>query len=161
MRMEESDLRLQYDIEQLLARYAHCLDDDRLEDWPKFFADTCLYKITSAENRRRNLPVGLFFANTRGMLEDRVSALREANIYEPQRYRHFIAQTVILGHDATVARVQSSFQVVRIMQDGRTMLFATGCYLDRIAIAAAPFLFEERIVVCDSDRIDTLLVIPF
>jgi anthranilate 1,2-dioxygenase small subunit len=87
--------------------------------------------------------------------------LREANIYEPQRYRHFVAQTVILEHDAAVARVQSSFQIVRIMQDGRTMLFATGCTLDRISIAAAPFLFEERIVVCDSDRIDTLLAIPF
>ena len=157
----EGDLRLQYDIEQLLARYAHCLDDDRLEEWPRFFADSCLYKITSAENQRRGLPVGLFFANTRGMLEDRVSALREANIYEPQRYRHFIAQTVILGRDSAVARVQSSFQIVRIMQDGRTALFATGSYLDRIAIAAAPFLFEERLVVCDSDRIDTLLAIPF
>jgi anthranilate 1,2-dioxygenase small subunit len=159
--MDDGDLRLQHEIEQLLGRYAHCLDDDRLEEWPKFFAATCLYKITSAENLRRGLPVGLFFANTRGMLEDRVSALREANIYEPQRYRHFIAQTVILEHDAAIARVQSSFQIVRIMQDGRTMLFATGTYLDRIAIAAAPFLFEERIVVCDSDRIDTLLALPF
>jgi anthranilate 1,2-dioxygenase small subunit len=157
----DADLRLQYGVEQLLARYAHCLDDDRLEEWPQFFVESCLYKITSAENRRRGLPVGLFFANTRGMLQDRVSALREANIYEPQHYRHFVAQTVILEHDAAVARVQSSFQIVRIMQDGRTMLFATGCYLDRIAIAAAPFLFEERIVVCDSDRIDTLLAIPF
>jgi anthranilate 1,2-dioxygenase small subunit len=159
--MDASDMRLHFAIEQMMARYAHCLDDDRLEDWPKFFAETCLYKITSAENRRRNLPVGLFFANTRGMLEDRVSALREANIYEPQRYRHFIAQIVILDHDSAVARVQSSFQIVRIMQDGRTMLFATGCYLDRIAIGADPFVFEERIVVCDSDRIDTLLAIPF
>ncbi|MDB5407217.1 MAG: terephthalate 1,2-dioxygenase [Rhodospirillales bacterium] len=159
--MAEDDRRRHFEIEQLLARYAHCLDDDRLEEWPKFFAETCTYKITSAENQRCNLPVGLFFANTRGMLEDRVSALREANIYEPQRYRHFIAQIVILECDDAVARVQSSFQIVRIMQDGRTMLFATGCYLDRIAIGAAPFLFEERIVVCDSDRIDTLLAIPF
>ncbi len=46
------------------------------------------------------------------------------------------------------------------MHDGVTTLFATGRYLDRIDIASAPFRFSERIVVLDSDKIDTLLAIP-
>ena len=34
----------------------------------------------------------IIFANSRGMLQDRVSALREANIYERQSYRHILGQ---------------------------------------------------------------------
>jgi hypothetical protein len=33
-------------------------------------------------------------------------------------------------------------------------------YLDRVDVTTAPFRFTERIVVLDSQKIDTLLVIP-
>jgi anthranilate 1,2-dioxygenase small subunit len=56
--------------------------------------------------------------------------------------------------------VHSHFMVARIMQDGATTLFATGRYLDRIDISASAYRFSERIVVLDSDKIDTLLAIP-
>jgi len=36
----------------------------------------------------------------------------------------------------------------------------TGRYLDRIAIDGPRPLFVDKIVVCDSRRIDTLLAIP-
>jgi len=49
---------------------------------------------------------------------------------------------------------------VRIMHDGTSMLFASGRYLDRIDISKTPFRFNERVVVLDSDKIDTLLAIP-
>ncbi len=45
--------------------------------------------------------------------------------------------------------------------DGETTLFATGRYLDRLDVGAIPaFRFIERLVVLDSQKIDTLLVIP-
>jgi len=58
------------------------------------------------------------------------------------------------------ARVRSTanFLVIRIMQDGGTMLFASGRYVDRILISE--MLYEERVVICDSRRFDTLLAIP-
>jgi hypothetical protein len=46
------------------------------------------------------------------------------------------------------------------MHDGETRLFATGRYLDKIAVGAPPFRFIERLVLLDSQKIDTLLVIP-
>jgi hypothetical protein len=49
--------------------------------------------------------------------------------------------------------------VVRIMESGDTLLFATGRYLDRIALAPEP-RYAERVVICDSRRFDTLLAIP-
>ena len=62
---------------------------------PRFFTDPCLYKITSADNYRRGLAAGLIYADSRGMLQDRVAALREANIYERQAYRHLVGLPAI------------------------------------------------------------------
>jgi anthranilate 1,2-dioxygenase small subunit len=154
------DLHLQLTVERLIADYVQCIDDDRLEEWPAFFTNPCLYKITSAENHERGLPVGIFFANTRGMLQDRVRALREANIYEPQRYRHMVSAIRVLEQQDAVATVQSNFLVVRVMQDGATSLFLSGRYLDKIALDGPHALFAERLVICDSRRVDTLLAIP-
>ena len=46
------------------------------------------------------------------------------------------------------------------MRDGRMDLFAAGVYLDRVREDGGSLRFAERIVVCDSSRIDTLLAIP-
>ena len=61
------------------------------ERWPEFFTEDCRYRVTSAENYEAGLPLGLIYATSQNMLRDRVSALRDANIYEPQRYRHLIS----------------------------------------------------------------------
>jgi anthranilate 1,2-dioxygenase small subunit len=155
------DLALQLAVENLLSRYVHALDDGRLEEWPEFFAENGRYRITTAENLERKLPVPIVYADSRGMLRDRVMALRHANIYEPQRYRHVVSSVLVERVDAGVARAVSCFQVVRVMQTGESTLFATGRYIDRIRLegAEAP-VFEERVVVLDSRAIDTLLAIP-
>ena len=98
-------------------------------------------------------------ANTRAMLRDRISALREANIYEKQAYRHVLGMPCVLEESAGGVRSETAFFVVRIMRDGTSDLFATGRYLDRYEIQNETALLKERIVVCDSSRIDTLLAI--
>ena len=140
--------------------YARCIDDDRLEEWPDFFADDCLYRITSAENFREGLEASLMFANSRGMLKDRVSALRQANIYERQAYRHILSSPCLLSPGHETVRCETAFMVARIMRDGTTDLFATGRYLDLYGFEHGALKLFERIVVCDSSRIDTLLAIP-
>jgi anthranilate 1,2-dioxygenase small subunit len=142
------------------ADYARCIDDDRLEDWPNYFAEQCLYKITTAANQREGLEAGIVFANSHGMLRDRISALREANIYERQSYRHILGAPSILSEDAKGIRCETSFLVARVMIDGQTDLFATGRYLDLYKIAGDGVKIAERIVICDSSRIDTLLALP-
>jgi 3-phenylpropionate/cinnamic acid dioxygenase small subunit len=147
-------------VSRLCADYARAIDDDRLEDWPGFFVEHCLYKITSADNHRRGLPAGLVYADSRAMLRDRVAALREANIYERQAYRHLVGLPAILGEAGGAVRAETPFLVVRIMRDGTMDLFATGRYLDALVEEGGALRFRERIVVCDSSRFDTLLAIP-
>jgi 3-phenylpropionate/cinnamic acid dioxygenase small subunit len=144
-------------LAELNAVYAATIDQDRLEAWPDFFADDCLYKITSAENHKRGYAAGIVYADSRAMLRDRVTALRTANIYERQSYRHIVGLPLI-GSDGTTA--ETPFLVARIMRDGRTDVFATGVYLDVLTDDAGALRFAQRIVVCDSSHFDTLLAIP-
>jgi len=145
------------EVENLHARYAHALDEDRLEDWPNFFTEGGVYRIATAENEARGLPLPVVYCEGRAMLRDRVQSLRHANIYEPQRYRHIIS-SVLIDEGKDFIKSTSSFLVVRVMENGETMLFASGRYLDRIS--AKEMLYEERVVICDSRRFDTLLAIP-
>ena len=140
--------------------YASCIDADRLEDWPGLFLEQCLYKITTADNHRRGYAAGLVYADSRAMLSDRVAALREANIYERQTYRHIIGMPALRPGDAGEIAAETPFLVVRTMRDGRMDLFAAGIYLDRVREEAGRLRFAERLVVCDSSRFDTLLAIP-
>ena len=82
---------------ELNAAYAAAIDADRLEDWPDFFTPDCLYKITSADNHKRGYAAGIVYADSQAMLRDRVTALRTANIFERQSYRHIVGLPVFLS----------------------------------------------------------------
>lgn len=152
-------MEIQLAVERLHARYVHALDAGRLEDWPNFFTENGTYRITTAENEERGLPLPVLYAEGRGMLRDRVASLRHANIYEPQRYRHIVSSILVDRISDKTATSTANFMVIRIMENGETTLFASGRYLDRIVLAPEPG-YEERVVICDSRRFDTLLAIP-
>ena len=125
-------------ISRAQGEYARCIDDGRMEDWPGFFEEDCHYR----------------------MLSDRVSALLEANIYEAHTYRHILGQPAILEESDEGARSETGFLVVRVMRDGSSDIFATGRYLDRYRFDGDRARLAERVVVCDSSTIDTLLALP-
>jgi len=156
--MDELAIRL--GVQELIGDYAERIDEDRLEEWPDLFTDPCRYLVISRSNHETGMRQGVMYAATRGMLLDRVFSIRRANLFEPHRYRHVIGPTRLKTVEGSSALVHSHFIVARIMHDGATTLFATGRYLDRIDISAPPFRFTERLVVLDSDKIDTLLAIP-
>ena len=155
------DAETLFRLSGLNAAYAAAIDADRLEDWPGFFLERCIYKVTTAENLARGYAAGIIFADNRAMLADRVVALRGANIYERQRYRHVVGMPVLGPVEDGVIVAETSFVIVRTMRDGQMELFAAGVYRDRVREDADGVLrFAERIVVCDSQRFDTLVAIP-
>ncbi|HEX3549836.1 MAG TPA: aromatic-ring-hydroxylating dioxygenase subunit beta [Candidatus Elarobacter sp.] len=147
-------------IASLNARYARCIDDGSLAEWPDFFTERCLYKVTTADNVAEGFEAGVIFADSRAMLVDRVSALAEANIYERHRYRHILGAPFVLGEDDGATRSETAFLVVRIMRDGTSDVFASGRYVDVVRMEDGTAKLAQRIVVCDSARIDTLLALP-
>ncbi len=158
--MDLAAVARRFALQDLYAAYAACLDSDALEAWPGFFTEDCAYRITSAEDYEAGRPLGLIYATSQNMLHDRVSALRDANIYEPQRYRHLISGLTIDQDEGDALNLGANFLVVRTMQDGAMVVFAAGRYVDRVAQTAAGWKFARKIVVLDSRCIDTLLAIP-
>jgi len=158
--MPETEAALLFRLSALNTAYASAIDGDRLEAWPDFFVDDCLYKVTTAANHAENLSAGIIYADSRGMLKDRIAALRKANIFERQSYRHLIGMPSILGRGPSGISCETPFFVARIVRDGAMSLFATGRYLDLVREEAEGLRFVERLAICDSSRIDTLLAIP-
>jgi anthranilate 1,2-dioxygenase small subunit len=163
--MDLAEIGRRLELQDFYTAYSDCLDSDALERWPDFFTEDCRYRIISAENYEAGMPLGLIYATSKNMLHDRVSALRDANIYEPQRYRHIISGISITGEQDGAFDAEASFVVVRTMQDGAMTLFACGRYIDRVVRRDATagetgWLFARKDVVLDSRQIDTLLAIP-
>ncbi len=144
----------------LQAAYIRCIDRNELEAWPEFFLDDCLYKVTTAENHRLGLPSAIIYADSKGMLIDRIAALRDANIYEKQSYRHILGLPSVTRNGEAEVESETPFLAVRIMHDGQSDVFATGVYLDVVRTVGDGLKFAERVVVCDSSRIDTLMALP-
>ena len=150
-----------FEISALNAACASVLDNDRLEQWPAFFHEQCLYKVTTADNVAKGYQAGIIYADTRAMLTDRVAALRTANIYERQRYRHILGMPLIETRADGVVSAETSFLVVRTMREGQMDVFVAGVYRDKLSRdGAGAWRYAERIVVCDSPRFDTLVAIP-
>jgi anthranilate 1,2-dioxygenase small subunit len=147
-------------INMVQARYAREIDDGDCTAWPEFFVDDCFYKITTADNYAQNLEAGLMWMDSKDMLKDRILSLLEANVYERHSYRHMLGQPNIGEIEGDELDSETSFMVVRITREGPTDLFATGRYIDRYRVLQDDVKLVKRIVVLDSNYIDTLLGFP-
>ena len=68
-----------------------------------------------------------------------------------------------IGRACAVALAQAGYDVAvsaRTMIDGTQDLFVSGRYEDVIDLSWESPLFAEKLVILDSDKIDTLLAIP-
>jgi anthranilate 1,2-dioxygenase small subunit len=153
-------VELQYQVSKLLSDYVECIDDDRLEDWPDLFVEDCLYQVIARENADRGLPTSAMYCDSRGMLRDRVVALRHANIYAKHYYRHVLSNINVKGVQDGEVVVQSNYVVLQTLVEGDTKVFNAGKYLDRIVSTPDGLRFRRKVVVFDTYRIPNLLVTP-
>ena len=147
-------------IEHLLADYAQAIDDDALERWPEFFTEDGFYQIIPREGFEAGQTIGILSCAGRGMMRDRIAALRTANIYEPHTYCHVLSRSRLSASANGAIEARTNFALYRTMQGGGTELFAAGKYLDRIATADGAPLLRSRHVVLESRRVDILIVLP-
>lgn len=140
--------------------YARCIADNRLEDWPQFFVEDCLYKILPRENRELGMPLGLMTCDSRGMLEDRVRSLREASIYNIHYPLLQISNVEIIDRSEGVLQVRANYASYQTNQDGQTSVYSVGQYFDKIVMRDGEPRFLEKLVVLDTFNVPNLLAIP-
>lgn len=156
----ERDLLLRLQVDALYAEYAQIIDDDRLEDWPALFVEDGRYRVTTRENHDQGHALAMMYCDGRGMMADRIAALRTANIYEPHVYCHLTSCARILKTSPAEIHARANFAVIRTMQEGEQTIFACGRSMDVIVSHDGRLKFKERLVILDSRQVDTLLVIP-
>ena len=151
---------LRFEAEELLDRYVQCLDEDRLEEWPEFFTDAGVYKIVSRANAERNYPLATMLCDSKGMMKDRVVAIRNASVFSQRYLRHLVTNVRIAGQEDGVCLVKSNYVVLQTLQGEETKVFNAGQYLDKIVFGNGGAKFQEKIVVYDTIQIPGLLVVP-
>lgn len=153
-----AELRL--DIQEFYARYAECLDGGRLQQWPEFFLESCVYRITTRRNLRLGPEEDLVSLLSRTSMLDRIGAIGQSEDYEPHMQRHIISNFRIQAASAEELRAQANFHILRTFPEGRTEYFVSGAYSDRIAVTSGRLNFREKICVLDSDVPPESLIYP-
>jgi anthranilate 1,2-dioxygenase small subunit len=150
-------------LASLNAAYARAIDGDALEMWPDFFCADGRYEIVPRENVALGMPIALMSCLGTPMMRDRVAAIRRANLFAPQAYRHVVGMSVVVEEGPALVRTLTSFAVFQTLLDpidyGATRVYVVGEYRDLIELGETP-RFRERIAVTDTAKIPTLLAIP-
>jgi 3-phenylpropionate/cinnamic acid dioxygenase small subunit len=148
------------EIEALTAAYVHALDDGELERWPGFFTADCVYKVIPRENYENGLPLAVWYCQGRGMLQDRVTAIRETQLFAPRALRHVTGSLHVLNAEAGALHAVTNYAVYESPFDGPSLVFNVGRYLDRIVLEDGRLKFAEKLCVFDPGSVPTSLIYP-
>ena len=159
MKTKLEEMILWYELHRLQERFS-VIDADRLEEWPNFFTEDCVYEIIPKENADLGLPMGIMHCFGRAMLRDRITSLRKANVFEPHTYRHMTSGLELTSVDADSVDMQSNYVVVQTLTDGESRIYQAGRYFDRVVHCAEGWLYQRKRAVYDTSRVQTLLVTP-
>ncbi len=151
---------LRLDVQEFYARYAECLDGGRLQQWPEFFLETYVYRITTRRNLRLGPDEDITSIASRAAMFDRIVAIGQSEDYEPYMQRHTISNFRIQAASAQELRTQANFQILQTFPDQRTEFFLSGSYNDRVAVSAGRLHFREKICMLDSDIAPVSLTYP-
>ena len=159
-RDDEAARRLRAEIEEFNAEYCAALDENRIADWPAFFTEDAVYRITARENADADLPVGLVYCEGQGMLRDRALAIEKTSMFAPRYLLHQVSNIRILAIAGETVTAQANYLVLQTLVDEKTTLHQAGRYFDRFHRAEGRLLLRERHCVYDTLLIDNSLVMP-
>jgi 3-phenylpropionate/cinnamic acid dioxygenase small subunit len=140
--------------------YLETLDDLRLEEWPGFFTADCTYQVIPRENHERGYALCTMMAESRGMLQDRVTGLTRTQMYAPRYYRRFLSGLRIRSQDAEGTRTRMNVLMVQTLVDKQSEVVLCGVSHDRLVREEGRLRLKERIVVMDSEMVPNSLIYP-
>lgn len=140
--------------------YYNTLDDVRLEEWPGFFTDDCIYRVIPRENFEAGYTLSTIYAESRGMLVDRVMGLTRTQMYAPRYYRRFPGPLRIVGREGDGVRVRHNLLVVQTLIDKQSEIVLSAVCHDLVVPDDGRMRLRERIVVFDSEMISNSLIYP-
>jgi salicylate 5-hydroxylase small subunit len=140
--------------------YYTVLDDVRLEKWPELFVENCLYRVIPRENFEAGYTLSTIYAESRGMLIDRVMGLTRTQMYAPRYYRRFPGPLRVMGPEHDGVRTRHNLLVVQTLIDKQSEIVLSAVCHDVVVPDAGRLRLRERIVVFDSEMIPNSLIYP-
>jgi salicylate 5-hydroxylase small subunit len=153
-------LELRLEIEDLLYAYGAALDAEELDKWPEFFIEDCFYQIIPRDNYERGLPLALMRCESKGMLQDRVFAIRDTMMYEPRYLRHLISGIRVTALDSAGMTVEANYAVFETPLNEPTRVFNVGRYIDRVVRQHGQLKFAEKHCIFDSILVLNSIIMP-
>jgi anthranilate 1,2-dioxygenase small subunit len=155
-----AEILLRLEMQDLQDRYMAAIDNDKLEEWPSFFVEDCLYEIIPKENADAGLPIPLVYCDNAAMLRDRVISLRHANIFAQPCYRHFLSGlSCRMAGDGRV-EISASYLVINTTTAGESQVYQAGRYEDVVVRTESGWRFKSKRAIYDTSRVQTLLAYP-
>ncbi len=140
--------------------YYTMLDDVQLDEWPGLFTEDCIYRVIPRENFEAGYTLSTIYAESRGMLVDRVMGVTRTQMYAPRYYRRFPGPLRIVARDGEAVRVRHNLLVVQTLIDKQTEIVLSAVCHDVLVPDDGRVRLRERIVVFDSEMIPNSLIYP-
>jgi 3-phenylpropionate/cinnamic acid dioxygenase small subunit len=140
--------------------YYNTLDDVRLDAWPALFTEHCIYRVIPRENYEAGYTLCTIYAESRGMLIDRVMGLTRTQMYAPRTYRRFPGPLRIVSRTEDSVRTRHNLLVVQTLIDKQTEIVLAAVCHDVLTEADGQPRLSERVVVFDSEMIPNSLIYP-
>jgi 3-phenylpropionate/cinnamic acid dioxygenase small subunit len=140
--------------------YYTLLDDVQLDEWPWLFTEDCIYRVIPRENFEAGYTLSTIYAESRGMLVDRVMGVTRTQMYAPRYYRRFPGPVRIVSRDGDAVRVRHNLLVVQTLIDKQTEIVLSAVCHDVLVPDDGRVRLRERIVVFDSEMIPNSLIYP-
>jgi 3-phenylpropionate/cinnamic acid dioxygenase small subunit len=149
------------DIRDFYDAYFAALDGGRLEEWPDFFVEDCLYRIIPRENYEAGQGQCLMQGDSRGMLVDRVRAILSTQVYAPRYCRRFYSGLRVVNNMGGEWEVEQNLLAIHTLVSQPSKILGCGVSRDRLVLTESGDLkFVERTVVLDTELIDNTIIYP-
>lgn len=155
-----TDLFSRAEIEDLFADYNAALDERDMERWLSFFMQSCSYVVTTREHIDRGWSLAIINCETRGMMIDRIAAIRTTMYFLPRQQRRIVSGIRVVGAEGAAAQVRSAFAVFETLPSEPTKFFVAGQALDVIGREDKKLKFASRRCVLDAALVPNSLIYP-
>lgn len=154
-------IELAREVEAFNADYCAVLDAGLVEQWPDFFTEDGIYRITARENAELGMPVGLVYAHGRNMMIDRAIAISRTQMFAPRYNLHLVSNNRVTdeAQDGSIV-AQANFVLLQTLVEGPSTIHMAGTFYDRFVRKDDGLLLKERQAIYDTTIIANDLVYP-
>lgn len=152
---------MQWAAQRLQQAYADALDRRDMPAWLATFAQDASYELTTQENRRLKLPVGMMMDDCHARLRDRVKYVEEVWNHAVEHYqtRHIVYPLALTPSDDHW-RMRCNFVVYYTPSDGHTKPLVAGQYEDLIRVQDGAAQFVSKCAIMDTAVPPHYLIYP-